>query len=626
MFSPRSFSWLLSPLAVVALAAAPLEAQSVRLPADEIVLSDMSAFRETAGNWRVVGGAMAAGAGATTLTTTPGTGVLVNTPTERARSNLFTSWEHGDLDLELDFMIPKGSNSGIYLQGRYEVQILDSWGVARPTSGDAGGIYHRWDESRPGPDKGYEGTAPRVNASRAPGLWQHLHIVFQAPRFDAQGRKTRNARFVRVEYNGVVIHENVEVTGPTRGPAVAGEAPTGPLVIQGDHGQVAFRNITYRRFGTERMELTGLNYKLYEGEFAKFPDLASLTPTRQGPVPSISLRGFPDFFALVYDGTLVVPVAGRYLIDARPGWGNNNLPGSPSAPAVELAFDGKPAALREGGYSALVDLSAGRHAFRLTALKNVNWGGRLTLYGEGPGVARQALFDESLDRAPEPLDPIRLEPAGEPVLLRSFVRWGEGKRTHVVNVGDPSGVHYTYDMEAGTVLMAWRGPFLETTQMWHSRGEDQIAIPRGSLLTLTTTPTLAILPTADAPWPDSVSAPEYRAEGYSIGKDGRPTFLFRLGGIEVEDRTAPAADGATLRRELRLRAPGGAAGVYAIIAVGEEMTKLRDGSYAVDGFTYYVRPEGNAAPVVRWRGARQELLVPVRFRNGEATVSYGILW
>ena len=46
----------------------------------------------------------------------------------------------------------------------------------------------------------------------------------------------------------------------------------------------------------------------------------------------------------------------------------------------------------------------------------------------------------------------------------------------------------------------------------------------------------------------------------------------------------------------------------------------------VDGFTYYVRPEGDAAPVVRWRGARQELLVPVRFRNGEATVSYGILW
>jgi hypothetical protein len=292
---------------------------------------------------------------------------------------------------------------------------------------------------------------------------------------------------------------------------------------------------------------------------------------------------------------------------------------------VHLAVDGKPVSF-ERGYAALLDLQPGSHTVRITALKNVNWGGRLALYGEGPGIARQALFNENEGRAPDPLDPIRVEPAGEPVLLRSFVRWGEGKRTHVVNVGDPSGVHYTFDMEEGALLMGWRGPFLETTQMWNSRGEEQTALPRGSVLRLTTAPTLAILSDARTVWPDSMSDGTYTPEGYTIGKDGRPTFLYRVGSVEVRDRTAPGEDGVSLDRELRVSAPGGADGVYARIAEGSDVRRLRDGSYAIDGFSYYVRPGDGAAPVIRERDGGQELLVPVRFRNGEATVSYSILW
>src|SRR5690606_13191838 len=117
-----------------------------------------------------------------------------------------------------------------------------------PTFGDVGGIYERWDDARGAGRQGYQGHAPRVNAARAPGLWQKLAIQFRAPRFDARGVKLENARFVRVELNGSVLHENVEVTGPTRGASLPGEAATGPLVFQGDHGPVAFRNIRYKRY------------------------------------------------------------------------------------------------------------------------------------------------------------------------------------------------------------------------------------------------------------------------------------------------------------------------------------------------------------------------------------------
>ena len=125
-------------------------------------------------------------------------------------------------------MVPKGSNSGIYLHGNYEVQVLDSFGRENIGPGDIGGIYGA--------------QAPRVNAAKAPGEWQKFVIDFQAPRFDGD-RKISNAVFKRVLLNGQLIHENVEVKAPTGGSLGRGESAKGPLMFQGDHGAVAYRNI-----------------------------------------------------------------------------------------------------------------------------------------------------------------------------------------------------------------------------------------------------------------------------------------------------------------------------------------------------------------------------------------------
>lgn len=146
--------------------------------------------------------------------------------------DVYTDAKHGDAIIEVELMVPKGSNSGIYVMGEYEVQVLDSWGVEKPGPGDIGAIY---------------GAAPpRKNAAKRPGDWQTMIIDFKAPRFDATGKKTANARFVRVTLNGEVIHENVEVTGPTPSCLSGKESPTGPLMFQGDHGPVAYRNIKIR--------------------------------------------------------------------------------------------------------------------------------------------------------------------------------------------------------------------------------------------------------------------------------------------------------------------------------------------------------------------------------------------
>ena len=216
-------------------------------------LNDLTFFKKSSKTWQIVGSVQADLNKANTLYFTKGFGVLLNLPDKKQKGeDLYTIEDHSDIDLELEYLMATESNSGIYLQGRYEIQLLDTWGATAIRSGSNGGIYERWNESKPNGQKGYMGYAPRQNASRAPGLWQKLKISFQAPRFDSNGGKTANAVMLKVELNGVLIHDNVELSGPTRGAMADSEVAAGPLRIQGDHGAVAFRNIKISRFDNGR--------------------------------------------------------------------------------------------------------------------------------------------------------------------------------------------------------------------------------------------------------------------------------------------------------------------------------------------------------------------------------------
>ncbi len=165
---------------------------------------------------------------------------ILNGPTGRT-VNLVTERKFRDVELYVEFMVPQGSNSGVYLHGLYEVQIFDSFGAADPQTSDCGAIYHQWIDNKP-----VGGSKPRVNASRRPGEWQSFQIWFEGPRFGAGGKKTRGARFVRVLHNGQLVQENFVVDGPTRAHMPIPEAVENPIMLQGDHGPVAYRNLYVR--------------------------------------------------------------------------------------------------------------------------------------------------------------------------------------------------------------------------------------------------------------------------------------------------------------------------------------------------------------------------------------------
>lgn len=240
----RHSLFALLPLLVVSSLAAPAADR------EEIDLTTLEAWRKIDDLWLLAGSVGVDLDNPRRLSAKAGKGILVNGKKGRAR-DLLSKQEFGDVEVHVEFLIPKGSNSGVKLQGLYEIQICDSWGIKEPKGSDCGGIYPRAD-LRPAYHYLDKGVPPRVNACKKPGEWQTLDIRFQAPRFDADGKKTANARFLKVIFNGQVIHDNVEIATPTGHAWHDKESATGPLLLQGDHGPVAFRNVRVRPLSPSR--------------------------------------------------------------------------------------------------------------------------------------------------------------------------------------------------------------------------------------------------------------------------------------------------------------------------------------------------------------------------------------
>ncbi|MBO0951377.1 family 16 glycoside hydrolase [Fibrella forsythiae] len=594
--------------------------------ASKVPLNDLSAFRPpVSANWRIAADVMADLNQPNTVQLKPATagatgGVLVCTPASKntGQANLISTLEHGDADLEFDFMMAKGANSGVYLQGRYEVQLFDSWGVTVPKSADVGSIYERWDDSRPDGKQGYEGHPARQNAGKAPGLWQHLKISFQAPRFDASGKKTENAKILRAELNGVLIHDNVDLSGPTRGAISATEAARGPLVFQGDHGAVAIRNISYTLFDKNKPRLTNLSYMIYKGQYRDEVSFGGMAPESKGtsPVLSAAVSRIPNDFLVRYTGTLHVEDPGEYTFAMNTAGGGG-----------QLRVNGQPLGKwSDNNQSGKATLPVGDLPFEAIYSKYVEWNRPdLQLAVSGPGIRQFMLTPATISEQGE-TDPILVTAEGN-TILRSFMdlprtKTDQGRTyrvTHGISVGSPEQVHYTYDADFGNVVQVWRGMFLDATPMWENRG-DGSSRPMGAVNYLGGKPQLALtrLASPQAPWPTDTMGSGFRPKGYQLDDKDRPTFRYMTAGASVDDQIQALPDGHGLRRQLTVSQPG--AGLYARLAAGTSIEAMPNNTYLIDGKSYMIQlnEAGGAQPVVRTSNGAQELIIPV---SGKLTYS-----
>ncbi|MEQ8705295.1 MAG: DUF1080 domain-containing protein [Phaeodactylibacter sp.] len=592
---------------------------AVALPFTTVSLSDFSGFQSGPENWVVAGGAYADRAQKLMMQPLEGEGVLVNTAPPRSGEHLFTAFEHGDIELELEVMTAKNSNSGIYLQGRYEVQVFDSWGVEDPQHSDMGGIYQRWDDDAPKGERGYEGHPPSMNAAKAPGLWQQVRVLFHAPRFDAEGNKVANALFKEVWLNGIKVHENVELTGPTRAAPFTDEAPTGLIMLQGDHGPVAYRNIRYKRYDNPPVEVRNLTVAQYRTKSEEIPAFDTMEVQSNTPVDSISFHqaGTHMRFALIYDGVLVVPETGDYLFTAYA-----NRAAIRFVVGKDTLFDRSNAYSIDAKAKAVTKLSAGTVPFQLIFHKPTNsWYRGFGLEVEGPGIEQHALTTPaSPKQGPEP-EPIVIEPEPEAILQRCFMLHEGKKRTHIVAVATPQGLHYAYDLEQGTLLKAWSGGFLDATDMWHERGEAQLGQPLGMTIDFHSDPELYPLPDENTAWPDSLTTDQtYRQGGYELDPEGHPTFLYQTGGASVKVQCRPAAGERRLTRSFTIDKGDG---FWLKLGDGNTIEQLPDGTYAVNNHQYLIDLGGREA-VLRQTAGQTELLLALD--SGAQTIQYDIIW
>lgn len=588
-------------------------------------LDALSDFRNGPTNWQVVGDVTGSPMDKN-LTPKAGTGVLLCTPKEGG--NIVSNLEHGDIDVSFDVMIPKGSNSGIFLQSRYEVQIFDSWGVTQPTFADAGGIYQRWDAAR---GNGYGGHAPRVNAVKAPSLWNHVEISFIAPRFDASGNKIANARFAKITWNDQVIHQNVELLGGTRG-APMPEKAVAPLLLQGDHGPVAYKNMRITRLGNASIALSGpVKYAVYENAYTrekigaiedkpKVKDLTTLKPVKSGEQPmidaSISKRGVQYY---VFTGKFKVNKTADY--DFKGNWeGYANVW---IDDALVLSDAGEP----WYGFSfseetlGKKNLSEGEHTFRI-GYAHRDWNRTvraLALFVKSDKEGWQALHAKQSELEYSKTVLNEIQPTNQPVFQRSFVLFDNKKRTHAINVGFPEGVHYSYDTKQGALLHVWRSGFLNTTDMWHERGEEQIGAPMG-----VSTPMTGRFSLIDKTKLDNVLEGEMRYEGMNLVPiDGQqtPQYSYTFQGLKIKDWTQPTADKLGLQRTLSLSAKPSNLNVLLATAT-KGIQKVSADLYAIDGSEYFIKLPINTVVTMVEKDGKVLLMTALK----EAVFAYEIVF
>ncbi|WP_192579151.1 PA14 domain-containing protein [Dyadobacter aurulentus] len=568
---------------------AAANAQTIGLPATDIPLADLSSFQKINGTgWHIAGNLIARRNEAGNLKSQPGQGILIYQPENKLPSELLSNVIHGDIDLEMDFLLSKGAAFEIVFQNKYPVKIQDSW------------------LKKEGP------------AHKAPGLWQHIAIHFRAAKFDASGKKISDARFERILLNGQ----------PVQLPKLSStQSVDAAFAIKGSDKAFAIKKLQYKTYANNRISVSGMTFKVYPG-LHKNPDtLASLKPRRTGSTDTISHRVGDRKSQLVIDGTIDIPAEGTYLFKLTAGGG------------AWLFIDGKLVISNRGSrdfekaFYNEAALKKGKFPFRIVYSNSDEC---LVLHYEGPQIPWQSLTTPASVRLSERFDPLEYQVSSKPAMQRGFMMHQNKVNPYVAAIALPAriaekpvpGNNYAFDLRKYNLLAAWHGKFIDVSNMWTERGEKQLEIPLGAKMEFSGKPLVAILANANDTWPDSVATTDgvYADRGYRLDKAGIPAYFYTLKGNKVQDvlTNLPGNDG--LARKLTIS--NSSSKLYVLLAEGTKIEQLESGSYAIDDKNYYLEKLscGDIKPLVRKDKNVEQLILELPKTDQSVQISYQIVW
>jgi hypothetical protein len=547
----------------------------------------------------------------------PGFGILLSPGGLKPQSVLTLGFDHSDLVLDFDFILSPDAILVVSFQGIYRVEI-GGWKSGRVRG---------------------NGSVPvdrDPDAGRAPGLWQHAHLEFVAPRFDAAGKKTARAHLAKMVINDFLVQSDFvlenALTDSQVGPSAQLNQRTeivppikpsmGPLVFRDNGLPVALRRISYVRSGLQQMQVTDLAYQVFAGEFRRIGDYDNAPPKSAGRLEKFSQSAVEKAgrYGLVITGGLDVAQDDDYLFSVDGA--------DPTRLIVDDLNVVSPS--ERGGQPGSIHLTPGLHRFRLDYLRATTSGRpalEMGALGKSTGWQMLTTADSSLPRSAPPV--LKIDPTDRVLVQRGFVPFEPKKRLYAVSVGTPQGVHYAYDLETTALLRVWRGRFLDTGEMWVNRGENQYSKPAGPALTLSGLPSVALIEMPQSGgWPDRPD-PLMTPQGYTLEPDGQPVFLTKLTDVLIKDRIAPSAGGRGLARRLEFSGALPSWQVCVLLADAESITPQPDGSgWIVGDRSYYLDwpKDSPHQPVLRNRGGHQLLVVPLSKATLGKPLSYEIVW
>jgi hypothetical protein len=198
------------------------------------------------------------------------------------------------------------------------------------------------------------------------------------------------------------------------------------------------------------------------------------------------------------------------------------------------------------------------------------------------------------------------------------------KKTHVLSVGDPTGINYSYDLKQGAVLQCWKGEFLDVTEMWYERGEPQLAAAMGARIVLKARCPLAF---NTSPLPDSLNdQTDLVYKGYTLNEKQLPRIRYQFKDMSYEDLLEPDPESQGLTRTITLSTIPKGQEILVRLAEAKQISKVGENLFAIGGQSYYVYLKGDSkmrAEVKQFEN-KKELVVLLNETSGP--VQYTLLW
>jgi hypothetical protein len=437
-------------------------------------------------------------------------------------------------------------------------------------------------------------TKPLTDAKRKEGLWQKVELVLSLTGLNGI------PVIEKVILNDLLIHSNVLLPNLKNS--------DGNLSFTNQTGLLAFKGFEYIGFQKKQpISISNLSYTLEETYNADRSFESKKQEKISGKSNSMTFDIPNNFnkYILHYKGDMNVEKDGIYEFTLE------------HQGTAKLLIDGEQVVgsgeyLYRNPISDLKEIKAGKHSFEYI-YHPIYWRPVFGVEVSGADFRPYGLND------PKTLPTRQLDGGifidnveNKAKTIRSFLNFNTTKLTKVISVGTPEKIHYSFDLDNGSLLQVWKGKFADVTQMWHERGEPQLLYPSGLLTVLNNEIPFFELNNEAQTKPDVYT--EFVNAGYELDESGIPTYTYNWKNASFTQKFSPSKGG------LLCEITGNQISKFGYtMAIGNEIIKLSDNLYKVDNF--YVEINEKAKVYVIENGGKYHLRTNL---NGK--IAYNLTW